>query len=105
MPFYKRIIFAIIAVVLLVLGIIGLVVPIMPHFSPLLLSLPFFRYAKIPILSPLVICFGAVSLLYMKQALRRLDKKRNTGMRFKFYRLVATLKVYGNKLIGRKSKS
>ncbi|MBI3046477.1 MAG: hypothetical protein HYY86_03025 [Candidatus Harrisonbacteria bacterium] len=104
MPFYKRVIFGIIAMILLAAGIIGLAVPIVPHFSPMLLSLPFFRYAKIPIISSLVIGAGAISLLYVKRTLRLLDKKRNTRMRFKFYRLVATFKVYGNKLIGRRSK-
>ena len=91
--------------VLLAVGIFGLAVPIVPHFSPMLLSLPFFRYAKIPIISSLVIGAGAISLLCAKRTLRLLDKKRNTRMCFKFYRLVRALKVYGNKLIGRKSKS
>lgn len=90
--------------VLLAVGIFGLAVPIMPHFSPLLLSLPFFRYAKIPIISLLVIRTGAISLLYVKWTLQWLDKKRDTRMRFKFYRGVRTIKIYSNKLVGRKSK-
>ena len=104
MPIYKRIVFGILAFVLFAAGIIGLAVPIMPQFLPLLLSLFFFRLARIPVLSKAVIKLGAMSLLTMKEIMRFSDRKLETRMRFKFYLAVRKVKAYGNKLVGRKSK-
>lgn len=104
MPLYKRVVFGILASVFFAAGIIGLAVPIAPHFLPLLLSLFFFRLAKIPVLSKAVIKLGAISLLFTKKTIRYCDRKLETRARFKFYLAVRKVKAYGNKLVGRNTK-
>lgn len=104
MPLYKRVIFGILAFISLAAVIIGVALPIVPHLLPLLLSFYFFRVARIPFFSKMVINLGAISLLLTKKIIRLSDRKLETRMRFKFYLAVRSIKKYGNKLVGRRAR-
>lgn len=104
MLLYKRVVFGILAFVSLAAVIIGVAMPIVPQLLPLLLSFYFFRVARIPFFSKIVINLGAISLLLTKKIIRFLDRKLETGLRFRFYLAVRTIKACGNKLVGRRPK-